>query len=92
MPRIRCKRLFFGFGNDSTLLKVVRLCTRGYTKIATNASLDTLDGRRVRGLPKELYARGDPTQPLPEPTQFGYTPKAIGSSGSLSVSSKPPSS
>lgn len=38
-------------------------------KIATNASLDALDGRRVRGLPKELYARGDPTQPLPEPAQ-----------------------
>jgi RNA polymerase sigma-70 factor (ECF subfamily) len=38
-------------------------------KIATNVSLDALDSRRVRGLPKELYARGDPTQPLPEPTQ-----------------------
>ena len=38
-------------------------------KIATNASLDALDSRRVRGLPKELYARGDPTQPLPAPTQ-----------------------
>jgi len=38
-------------------------------KIATNASLDALDSRRVRGLPKELYARGDPTQPLPEPAQ-----------------------
>ena len=36
-------------------------------KIATNASLDALDSRRVRGLPKELYARGDPTQSLPVP-------------------------
>jgi RNA polymerase sigma-70 factor, ECF subfamily len=38
-------------------------------KIATNASLDALDSRRVRGLPKELYPRGDPTQPLPPPSQ-----------------------
>src|SRR5258707_9138519 len=38
-------------------------------KVATNAALDALDGRRVRGLPKELYARGDPTQPLPAPTR-----------------------
>ena len=38
-------------------------------KIATNASLDALDSRRVRGLPKELYARGDPAQPLPPPLQ-----------------------
>jgi RNA polymerase sigma-70 factor, ECF subfamily len=38
-------------------------------KVATNASLDALDGRRVRGLPKELYAHGNPTQPLPRPTQ-----------------------
>jgi RNA polymerase sigma-70 factor (ECF subfamily) len=38
-------------------------------KIATNASLDALDSRRVRGLPRELYARGDPTQPLPAPVQ-----------------------
>ena len=38
-------------------------------KIATNASLDALDSRRVRGLPKELYGRGDPTQPLPAPSQ-----------------------
>jgi len=37
-------------------------------KVATNASLDALDSRRVRGLPKELYARGDPTQPLPPPS------------------------
>src|SRR5215207_10653731 len=34
-------------------------------KIATNACLDALDSRRVRGLPKELYARGDPRNPLP---------------------------
>jgi RNA polymerase sigma-70 factor (ECF subfamily) len=38
-------------------------------KIATNASLDGLDSRRVRGLPRELYPRGDPTQPLPPPSQ-----------------------
>jgi len=38
-------------------------------KVATNAALDALDSRRVRGLPKELYARGDPTQPLPAPTR-----------------------
>ena len=38
-------------------------------KIATNASLDALEGRRVRGLPKELYPSGDPSQPLPLPTQ-----------------------
>jgi len=38
-------------------------------KIATNTSLDTLDSRRVRGLPRELYSRGDPTQPLPPPSQ-----------------------
>src|SRR5215207_6276010 len=36
-------------------------------KVATNASLDALDSRRVRGLPKELYARADPTLPLPAP-------------------------
>src|SRR5512133_480952 len=41
-------------------------------KIATNASLDALDSRRVRGLPKELYARGDPTQPLPAPIQANW--------------------
>ena len=38
-------------------------------KVATNAALDALDSRRVRGLPKELYARGDPSQPLPSPSQ-----------------------
>ncbi len=36
-------------------------------KIATNACLDALDTRKRRGLPKELYARGDPTLPLPQP-------------------------
>lgn len=41
-------------------------------KIATNASLDALDSRRVRGLPKELYRRGDPTQPLPAPVQANW--------------------
>ncbi len=46
-------------------------------KIATNASLDALDSRRVRGLPRELYARGDPTQSLPAPVrevELGGTP------------------
>lgn len=38
-------------------------------KIATNASLDALESRSVRGLPKELYPRGDPSQPLPAPTR-----------------------
>jgi RNA polymerase sigma-70 factor, ECF subfamily len=38
-----------------------------FYKIATNACLDALDSRRSRGLPKELYARGDPTRPLPQP-------------------------
>ena len=38
-------------------------------KIATNASLDALDSRRVRGLPGELYERGDPLRPLPEPVR-----------------------
>ncbi len=38
-------------------------------KVATNASLDALDSRRARGLPRELYARGDPAQPLPPPSQ-----------------------
>jgi RNA polymerase sigma-70 factor, ECF subfamily len=38
-------------------------------KIATNASLDALDSRHVRGLPRELYARGDPKNPLPQPSQ-----------------------
>jgi RNA polymerase sigma-70 factor (ECF subfamily) len=35
-------------------------------KIATNACLDALDRRRARGLPRELYARGDPRDPLPQ--------------------------
>ena len=38
-------------------------------KIATNACLDALDSRRVRGLPRELYRRGDPNEPLPPPSQ-----------------------
>jgi len=38
-------------------------------KIATNACLDTLDSRKRRGLSKELYKRGDPTRPLPTPSQ-----------------------
>ncbi len=38
-------------------------------KIATNTCLDGLDTRRRRGLPKELYARGQPTQPLPAPSR-----------------------
>jgi RNA polymerase sigma-70 factor (ECF subfamily) len=38
-------------------------------KIATNACLDALEARKRRGLPKELYAPGDPTRPLPPPLQ-----------------------
>jgi RNA polymerase sigma-70 factor, ECF subfamily len=38
-------------------------------KIATNACLDALDSRRVRGLARELYARGDPKNALPPPSQ-----------------------
>ncbi len=38
-------------------------------KIATNACLDALDSRRVLGLPKELYPRGDPNHPLPGPSK-----------------------
>ena len=38
-------------------------------KIATNACLDALDDRRVRGLSRELYPRGDPTRELPQPAK-----------------------
>src|SRR5690349_10405477 len=38
-------------------------------KIATNACLDALDRRRTRGLPRELYSRGDPGRELPPPAQ-----------------------
>jgi RNA polymerase sigma-70 factor, ECF subfamily len=38
-------------------------------KIATNVCLDALDSRRVRGLPRELYGRGDPKDSLPQPLQ-----------------------
>jgi RNA polymerase sigma-70 factor, ECF subfamily len=38
-------------------------------KIATNACLDALDSRRVRGLPREIHAQGDPKAPLPQPSQ-----------------------
>ena len=38
-------------------------------KVATNACLDALDSRRVRGLSKELYPRGDPTRDLPPPSK-----------------------
>lgn len=34
-------------------------------RIATNACLDGLDERKRRGLPRDLYGRGDPSQPLP---------------------------
>jgi RNA polymerase sigma-70 factor, ECF subfamily len=40
-----------------------------FYKIATNACLDALDSRRVRGLPREIYSRGDPKVPLPQPSQ-----------------------
>jgi RNA polymerase sigma-70 factor (ECF subfamily) len=38
-------------------------------KVATNACLDALDSRRVRGLSKELYPPGDPTRELPPPAK-----------------------
>jgi RNA polymerase sigma-70 factor (ECF subfamily) len=38
-------------------------------KIATNACLDALDSRRVRGLPREIYSQGDPNAPLPQPSR-----------------------
>jgi RNA polymerase sigma-70 factor (ECF subfamily) len=38
-------------------------------KIATNACLDVLDSRRVRGLPRELYVRGNPSSSLSQPMQ-----------------------
>jgi len=38
-------------------------------KVATNAALDALDRRRVRGLPMELYPCGDPRRALPSPAQ-----------------------
>lgn len=40
-----------------------------FYKIATNACLDALDSRRVRGLPRELYLQGNPGNPLPPPSQ-----------------------
>src|SRR3989304_10209870 len=42
-----------------------------FYKIATNACLDALDSRRVRGLPRELYGGGDPTHPLPQSSKEG---------------------
>jgi len=38
-------------------------------KVATNVCLDALDTRKRRGLSRELYVRGDPTRPLPPPSQ-----------------------
>jgi RNA polymerase sigma-70 factor (ECF subfamily) len=38
-------------------------------KVATHVCLDALDARKRRGLSRELYARGDPTRPLPPPSQ-----------------------
>lgn len=38
-------------------------------KVATNACLDALDSRRVRGLSSELYPRGDPMEELPPPSK-----------------------
>src|SRR6266508_1852467 len=47
-----------------------RSSLRGWLyKIATNTCLDALDSRRVRGLPRELYGRGNPKDPLPPPSQ-----------------------
>lgn len=37
-------------------------------KIATNACLDALDSRRVRGLSREMHPRGDPIRELPPPS------------------------
>ena len=37
-------------------------------KVATNACLDALDTRKSRGLPRELYPRGQPSNPLPLPS------------------------
>ena len=36
-----------------------------FYKIATNACLDALDKRKRRGLPKEMYPRGNPTATIP---------------------------
>ena len=38
-------------------------------KVATNVCLDAMDTRKRHGLSKELYVRGDPTRPLPLPSQ-----------------------
>lgn len=38
-------------------------------KIATNACLDGIDKRKRRGLPRELYAHGDPSAKLPSPSK-----------------------
>ena len=38
-------------------------------KVATNVCLDAIDTRKRRGLSRELYVRGDPTRPLPPPSQ-----------------------
>jgi RNA polymerase sigma-70 factor, ECF subfamily len=38
-------------------------------KIATNASLDALDSRRVRGLPTTTHPAADPHDPFPAPTR-----------------------
>jgi len=40
-------------------------------RIATNASLDAIDSRRVRAMPTELYPAGDPSSPLPQPIKDG---------------------
>lgn len=38
-------------------------------KVATNVCLDAIDTRKRRGLSREIYVRGDPTRPLPPPSQ-----------------------
>ena len=80
---VHCYRILGSFEDAEDMLQetLVRVWTRldsfegrsslraWLYKVATNASLDALDSRRVRGLPKELYASGDPSQPLPPPSQ-----------------------
>jgi len=59
---LRAWRAYDGFEGRSSLRTWLY-------KVATNASLDALDSRRVRGLPRELYGRGDPKEMLPPPSQ-----------------------
>ena len=69
MPRICCRKPSCGPGNGSNSFEGRASLRTWLYKIATNACLDGLDSRRVRGLPRELYPSGDPTRPLPPPSQ-----------------------